>query len=619
MTLLERNLAALYERHPELRARRLPETVEGGLTIATASSGDFTALAGGAYVHSRYDPKREAERLVAGGVEPRASAALVLGLGLGYLPEAFLALHPGRPLVIVEPDLGLFRQALACRDLTALASSPSVTWFIGEEPEAVIMGLDALPLSRLAVLRLRPLYLRWQAYYRKLELLVRSLLDRKEVNLNTLRRFGRLWVRNLLHNLEEFLRAPGVSRLEGAFAGIPALVLAAGPSLEPVLEALSELRQRLLLVAVDTSYPLCRRAGVEPDFLVTVDPQYWNSRHLDRMRILEAILVSEPAAHPSIFHRPEAECPALYFVSSFFPLGGLLEQLTGIRGRIGAGGSVATTAWDLARLLGGRPLYMAGLDLGYPGRRTHCRGAYFEELRATLSGRLQPAELAAFRALSEAGTFPVRSNSGGLTLTDRRMVIYQWWFENQLKQHCGEPLTYSLSAQGVAIAGMPYLPLDSLLQLPAVRSQIEERMDRARQWGKGQELPARASEQAWTAMGEMAAELGRLGELAREGLELCARAEGQARSLRSQLLRRLEAVDRRILALSSRQVAAFLLQPLIQKIIDGAGTTGEAGGLELSSQLYRELAESSSYQEALIARALERRRIPSSSSGERRS
>jgi hypothetical protein len=120
-------------------------------------------------------------------------------------------------------------------------------------------------------------------------------------------------------------------------------------------------------------------------------------------------------------------------------------------------------------------------------------------------------------------------------------------------------------------------------------------------------------------MVEMAAELGRLGELAREGLDLCGEARGREPSLRSRALGLLEDVDRRILALSSRQVAAFLLQPLIQKIIDGAGPSGVADGLELSGQLYGELAESCSYQEALIARALARRRIPSSSSGERRS
>lgn len=619
MTLLERNLSALYARHPALRELGLEQAEAGELSVVPAAAGAATALLGGAYVHSRYDPVREAQRLVAQEVEPEASAALFLGLGLGYLPEAFLALRPGRPLAVVEPDLALFRQALACRDLSSLLASPEVSWFIGQEPEAVIMGLDALPLSRLAVLRLRPLYLRRLAYFRKLELLVRSLLDRREVNLNTLRRFGRLWVRNLLDNLEEFLRAPGIFRLQGLFSEIPALVLAAGPSLEPVLQHLGLLRERLLLVAVDTSYPLCLRAGVEPDFLVTVDPQYWNSRHLDRMPVRQAILVSEPSAHPSIFRRTVPPRPALYFVSSFFPIGRFLEELTGTRGRVGAGGSVATTAWDLARLLGGRPLYLAGLDLGYPRRRTHCRGAYFEELAHGLSSRLAPAELAGFRALTEAGVFPVRSNSGGTILTDRRMVIYQWWFENQMKQHGGGLASYSLSEHGVAIAGMPYRPLDSLLELPPARQRIAEALALAREWARAAPPAAPAAERAWEAMGGLAAELLRLGGLAREALALCARARSTDAPTRSRALARLDDLDRRILEVSSRQVAGFLFQPLIQKILDGAAPAGGKEGLALSEQLYAELADSAGYQAALIDRARKRRRIQSSSSGENRS
>ena len=144
-----------------------------------------------------------------------------------------------------------------------------------------------------------------------------SLADRREVNLNTLRRFGRLWVRNLLANLPLFLRAAGTRELEGLFAGMPALLLAAGPSLEPVLAVLPALAERLVLVAVDTSYRLCRQAGVKPDLLVTVDPQYWNSRHLDWAELEGILLASEPSVHPRTFHRPRL--PNLYFMSSFSP------------------------------------------------------------------------------------------------------------------------------------------------------------------------------------------------------------------------------------------------------------------------------------------------------------
>ena len=289
-------------------------------------------------------------------------------------------------------------------------------------------------------------------------------------------------------------------------------------------------------------------------------------------------------------------------MSSFFPIGELLERVTGPRGRVGAGGSVATSAWDLARLTGARPLYLAGLDLGYPGRRTHARGAFFEERAHTLSGRLGPAEQQDFLALTDAGLFPVASASGGVALTDRRMILYKWWFENQMKQHPGT--SFTLSADGARIDGLEHRPLVELLQLPLRRAEIEERLARVRSRQAGAQPDEVGQAAARRVLEELARDLGRLEELARRGLQLA----GGAKPAGGLAAAGLEEVDRQILGLASRQVAGFLFQPLIRKVLGGsAGSYREA--LELSAELYRELADSAGYQAGLIRRALERSEI----------
>jgi hypothetical protein len=596
MSLLEGNLRALYARHPELKNLGLESAGEGPLAIEKAACGLPTARLGGSFLHSRYDPREEARRQLERELGERPGSAVFFGFGLGYLPEAFLQLHPGRPLAVIEPDPGLFRQALAARDLRDLLACPAASWLVGRKAEEAVMELDQKAPGPLAVLRLRPLYERSLPYYRRLEELVRSLTDRREVNLNTLRRFGRLWVRNLLANLPLSLRARGAGELEGLFAGLPALLVAAGPSLDPVLAELGRLAERLVVVAVDTSYRLCRRAGVKPDLLVTVDPQYWNTRHLDWAELEDVLLVSEPSAHPRTFHRPAL--PPLYFMSSFFPIGELLERVTGPRGRVGAGGSVATSAWDLARLAGARPIYLAGLDLGYPGRRTHARGAFFGELSHTLSARLRPAEHQGFLALTDAGLIPAVSTAGRPTFTDRRMILYRWWFENQLQQH--GPISYTLSADGTRIDGLEHLPLARLLELPVLRPAIEERLMRARSGPRAAGGAEKGLEtEARRLLEELAEDLLRLEGLARRGLERTAAGD----------LAALEEVDRRILGLASRQVAGFLFQPLIRKVLGGA-SGGYRETLALSAELYRELADSAGYQGALIRQALTRNRIP---------
>ncbi len=195
------------------------------------------------------------------------------------------------------------------------------------------------------------------------------------------------------------------------------------------------------------------------------------------------------------------------------------------------------------------------------------------------------------------------SATGGSTLTDRRMLLYKWWFENQLKQHPGS--SFTLSADGTRIAGLEYRPLSELLELPVRRARIEERLAGLRTGAldPGAALGGEVGPRARQTLQELSRDLGRLEELGRRGLRLVELAKGGGGQ------KELEEVDRQILGLASRQVAGFLFQPLIRKVLGGkAGSYREA--LELSAELYRELADSAGYQAGLLRRALQRDGFP---------
>jgi hypothetical protein len=620
MSCLARNLQILYRGHPELERRRLEDqTNSSDLEILESAAGVPTARLAGTYLHSRYDPVREADAFVDREASGEISTAVFYGFGLGYQVEAFRRRHPGIPGVVIEPDGKLFVDALRCRDLGDTLSAPELFWHIDENPEAAMMTLEALPIGKLRVLRPRPSVSRAADYFRRVDAAIRSLLDRREVNLNTLKRFGKLWLRNLLDNVSEFAVSPGVERLKGRFDGIPTLVLAAGPSLDELLPLLAQLRERLLLIAVDTSHRLCQEAGGEPDLLVTVDPQYWNSRHLDRADICGAVVVSESSGHPRIFRKLEKTSSPLYFISSFFPLGRLLEEAVGWKGRVGAGGSVATTAWDLARLLGCRPVFVGGLDLGYPGARTHCRGAYFEERAHLESTRLFPAETTRHRVLHNAGPTWMENNAGGLTMTDRRLLIYKWWFENQLSQieqeeTAGPPMTtFSLAAEGLSIRGMPYKPPAELLDLPVIRPLIEPKIEAIRLEAINYRRQAEESRRraAAEALAGLSHDLERLKGLSARALSVCVRLRESAQSPSppeggsAGLYRELDELDTSILELSSRNVVGFLFQGLIHHILDSPGSERSPDEiLEVSEELYREMEGSADYHLNLITTAI---------------
>jgi hypothetical protein len=608
MSVLDGNLAALAPHAPDLadRLRRLPAAGPGGAEVVASASGPPTARWAGAWLHSRHDPRREAAAQAARETFEETSTALILGFGLGYAAEAVFALRPGASVLVVEPDPALFLAALAARDLRPLLSSPRCRWHVGAPAEGIPSLLETLPLEKPAFLRLRPEIEKDPDAFRSAEEIARSFLLRREINVNTLNRFGRLWVRNLCRNITAFAGSPGVSLLSGAFAGVPALVLAGGPTLDEAAPLLRELARRMLVIAVNTSLGPCLAAGVNPDFAVVVDPQYWASRSLDWAGAgTGSFLVAEPSAHPRVFRSARAADGQVLLCSSLFPLGERLEAAIDKRGRLGAGGSVTTTAWDLARLLGCSPIFAAGLDLGFPGMRTHCRGAFFEQARHAAARKLAPAEGSAFAALREIGIFPVRSAAGGWTPTDRRMLLYKWWFENALAMR-PDLAARTLSPHGAAITGMALAPMGEALALRPVRPRIDalrvEALETCRQAAAGSRR-----EQLAAALAEVLTELSRLEKAAAEGsaaTAVLAAAVSCGRDTRAALAR-LDAVDRRILEVSSRNIAGFLIQPVIHRVQGGADNAGDAAAvLARSAEMYEGMADSARYQAGLVRRAM---------------
>jgi hypothetical protein len=338
---------------------------------------------------------------------------------------------------------------------------------------------------------------------------------------------------------------------------------------------------------------------VEPDFVVVVDPQYWNTRHLDRAVQKKAFLISESSTHPLVFRRLPGK---IFLAGSIFPLGKYLEGKFGAKGTLGAGGSVATSAWDFARITGARPIVMAGLDLGFPKKNTHYKGSFFEDRSFFYAGRFSPGETHSFVYLYEADPRKLPANDGTLTMTDKRMLIYQWWFETQMKLH-SDAKTLTLSARGIRIEGIDLIGLDTLLSYPLLREGIDGILASCKD--RMPEMSGnRNFERSLTALLE---ELGRLESLCREGLDRIEdiRSGGNSDSWGAGLSA-LDGIDRRILDLEHRDIAGFLMGPVLTALRETAAGTDLGMVLENSEKVYRGLLESIAYHRSALVSAAEK-------------
>ena len=605
------NIEALCAKYPGFRTDIVGKyKASSVMTSSISAEGSVTAKAGSAWLHSSRAPVREAARLDTSAVNGKG-VCVVYGFGLGYHIEFLLQTFPELKLLVVEPDPSLFLEALYLKDFTPVINSGRTDFAFDVKASNIPGILSEYGNMPVSTLKLRSLYSLSAEYYSELDVELDSYLSRKQTNMNTLRRFGKAWVKNLFGNLETFGTAGDAGCWYGQFPDTPAIVTAAGPSLDLVLPLLPELKKRMLIICVDTALQAVLSSGTIPDFIFVVDPQYLNTRHLDnclgssdlilrsKNNAPSAVLISESSTHPLIFRK--CTLP-VYFFKSVFPLGKKLESLAGIESEIRTGGSVATTAWDFAVKLGCPEIYTAGLDLGYPGQNTHCRTSLSAFLTALSAGRLLPAETINFSSVRGAGPFREANNTGGETLTDKRLIIYKWWFEKRIREKPGFRFLHT-SPEGLRIEGMEFRDPDSLLSGTKLRSRINERISRT--LGFTCRRQAAGINSLRDTAATIAAECSRLEALCSEASDLSGKL-GQAAGLPSEtsyrdILKRLSDIDRKILESPSKELSGFIIQPVINEIIDG-----DQGGIDNSMKLYLELHEACRYHRLQAERALKR-------------
>ncbi len=598
MSYYEKNLDILYKQYPDFKVYIPKENLkEPDFIISNSKSGSPTAKINGKFIHSNREPVREAERLVKSELPDEIAACIIEGFGLGYFVEAIMLQKPELPLVIVEPSEKRFFKSLKIRDFTKIFTSPQVSLLIGKHSASIREILPGLPKGELQIFKHRALYELDREYYREVNTYIQHFLSRKKVNSATLKKFGELWVRNLISNLNYLPEAGDVGDLTKIYAHSPVLLLAAGPSLDSILPLMPELYKRFIIVAVDTSAGLLINSGYNPDFTVIVDPQYWNTRHLDRVDLSKTILISESSTHPGIFRKNHEK---IFYCGSIFPLGIFIEKYTGSKKKLGAGGSVATTAWDFCRLISTGDLYSGGLDLGFPENKTHFHGSFFEEKVHTETSRIKPSEIFAYQYISSGNTFESPNNTGSTTLTDQRLSIYIQWFEEQIEVNNIKRI-WNLSARGIKIKGMEYKELNKLLTYPDIREDINKINMNIRK--KSSEEIEKTESLLTHGIKILKIELERLLSLAADALLQISEYKNskQNKNLIPNLINNLDRIDQQIIGSNSNKISSFLLQPIITEIteMDQADTFDE--GINKSEKLYSRIKESSEFHNSLIS------------------
>ncbi len=115
MNSFEINISRLAQRDQALAAD-IRQSGGGALEIVPARTGMSSARANGRWIHSAYDPIKEAQAWAEGQTHQEGETIVVFGVGLLYHVEALCARLPRTvPVVLVVPDLNVLADAATVR------------------------------------------------------------------------------------------------------------------------------------------------------------------------------------------------------------------------------------------------------------------------------------------------------------------------------------------------------------------------------------------------------------------------------------------------------------------------------------------------------------------------
>ena len=350
------------------------------MKIVESKSGAPTLVIGERYLHSKYDPVKEAQREISAVAGDNPAVLVILGTGLGYTITEALKILPNTKILAVESNPDIYRLMMENRQIS---ESERIFFVVGKNREsnfeAITRCIDASAatcikyISRLSVLD--------DKHYSEITEMIGKVAEMQIEGLNSMVRFGPLWWENSVRNYREWAELPDASGWFGAFSKTPVFIFAAGPTLSDNLDLFAD-GEGGLRFAVDTAYPILVKAGIRVDAVFAVDAQKMTLAHFEGAQ--PDFLLGAPVIPPELWKLAKKSV----ILSLDGPHFSWFDIALGRRtARLKSGGSVTTFAFDLARRMTAEKIILVGADFAHRHGRRHSSGTAYEHFTDLIQSR----------------------------------------------------------------------------------------------------------------------------------------------------------------------------------------------------------------------------------------
>jgi len=439
---------------------------------------------------SSYNPDNSSEKFINAEDFTRTDLVVLIGSGSGSLPLALMRrLQASQVLIaVIEPNpsilLGMFsfNSEIERLDPTRIQFFSSLQSF-----KYYLIDLSHHG-DRLSVLCT-------EAYRRSMpeevgmvnealkEAIPIMLGNRRTRTTNT-----RVQIKNLLSNIYRKDRCPSVFALKGELSGVPAVLVASGPSLDHNIAFLRKAPPGVLILCVNSSLKALTRNGIRPHMVFSNETADMSHDLAETKTQGKApILALSDTGHPGVFAVPGLHAFMIHtnkWHYLAFSVEVTQQDVQGLHG----GGCAANGMFAAALMFGCDPIALIGQDLAYSEGRVYANATDYGGLSLKVNGAeasvvdaagtLADFDEAAYRKVTQKRTLVQVSawDGQGQVMTSPNMNMFRLCFQEAGRHGIRERGVRLVNATegGARIEGFEHQALtDFLAGLPAVDTSPE--------------------------------------------------------------------------------------------------------------------------------------------------
>lgn len=355
--------------------------------------------------------------------------AVILGISDGTYIEELRKLYENLLIIAYEPSYEIAKYVKKSHSFDKYESDDKTIILVGEKGYSTLIKILEQMITfaneKYVKFMVSPNY---ERIFKKEEdsivELIKELRMRLLLNRNTKFIMGRSSLVNCTKNIIDSVEQYIIADLYRALAQVdkektPAIVVAAGPSLDKNINELRKAKGKAFIIAVDTALNSLAKADIIPDVFVTIDPEkpveLFANKKMINVPMITSILsnheISRVHKGKRIYQQP-CESVLNKYMIKFEKNCIYLET----------GGSVANNAYSLAQQAGFKTVIFIGQDLAYPNNQVHSKDSFGENHNNYVE-------------YNNYNFFYVDDNYGNSILTEYNMNIYRLWFEKQIIRH----------------------------------------------------------------------------------------------------------------------------------------------------------------------------------------